>query len=315
MTTSAIASIFAQDTNAHFQAWVTEVVTALFTTLGVTQTADTGQINPATATIPAATGSAGYVIGRFNDALQSTAPIFFKLEFGAGPNTNDPAMYLTVGTGSNGSGTITNGGGGAITTRVAAMNPGQAAVSLTTAYTSQYVYIATTQIAFLGVMMKYGSLTSGNNNVAFGSFFIFRTTDNNGNATGNGVCVLTSNNVTGFQGAASNGYEQNISFANAAIIPTTPANGWESLDRALILGLSTLLESSTSFILPIYTVDPVVRLSAYVGTAMLADFAVGTTAPATLVGATSTTMISAGSPFGNLSYNNGGSKTLCVPWQ
>lgn len=318
MSTSAPAAILAQDTNAHFQAWVSEVVTALFTTLGVTQTSDTGQINPATVTIPGgANTSAGYVIGRFNDTLQSTAPIFFKLEFGTAAAVADPQMWITVGTSSNGSGTIGSGGGGAVSTRCTALTGGVAA-SISTAYTSRYVYLGTTQCGLLGLMFKYGAVGGVTTNT-IGGFFIFRSSDSSGNATASSIGILAITTGAFNPGSASsNGCEQMISFANSALIPTTPATGWEAVTPAQnwILGLTTTLVSSTGYLAPIYIVDPVPKFSAYLASALSADFGIGTTASITLIGATPMTFISSGQPFGATAFNNGPTtRTLVVPWQ
>lgn len=319
MTTSAVANTFAQDTNAHFQAWYNEVITALFTTLGVTQTTDTGQIG-ATAAIPAINTSAGYVIGRFNDTLQGTAPIFFKLEFGAGAATGDPQMWLTVGTGSNGSGTITNGGGGAVTTRCAILTGAAAPNSLVTSYTSRYCYLATTQIGALWIGFKYGAI-NGAVYGAFGGFLIARTSDGSGNASAAGVVILTSAlNATNPGNSTANGYAQYISFASASVIPAAPANAWESQPTgvASIVGLATLIESSSSFVFPIYTIDPVVKLNAYAGTCLVSDFALATTSAFNLVGATPITFISAGAIFGasgGFDNNTGSTKGIVLPWQ
>jgi hypothetical protein len=107
MTTAVTSGVIGNDTLAHFQAWVGEVITALFTTLGVTQTSDTGQTTAGTIALPvSANQSMGYVIGRFNDTLQATKPIFFKLEFGSGGSAAQPCMWITLGTGSNGTGSL-----------------------------------------------------------------------------------------------------------------------------------------------------------------------------------------------------------------
>lgn len=317
MTTSAISATLGQATNAAFQAWVTEVVTALFTTLGVTQTTDTGQINPATVAAPvAANASAGYVIGRFNDTLQATSPIFFKLEFGSGSAATDPQMYLTVGSASNGSGTITNGGGGAVTTRVAALSGG-APLSTVTNYTSRYVYLATSGIGYLGVVFKIGGI--GSANTAFGAFSIKRTNDASGNATSNGVAVMT----TGFSAAnpgsvTTAGYLQCISFTSGSVIPTIPSNNWCACTASGILGLTTTIEGTTGFVTPTYTVDPVLRFSAYDGVALLGDFPINTTDAYAMVGSTSITFISCGFVFGGSSgFANmiTNAPTFCMPWQ
>jgi len=76
-------------------------------TIGLVQTSDTGQVNWTTATKPGSNTTTDYEIWRFNDSLQGTAPIFIKLFYGTGVSTSYPAMKIQVGTGSNGSGTLT----------------------------------------------------------------------------------------------------------------------------------------------------------------------------------------------------------------
>lgn len=83
-------------------------VEALLTAAGWVQTADTGQT--ASGAFPAATGtntSAGYQVWRMNDALQATAPVFVRFDFGSGAAANTLGVWCYIGTGSNGSGTIT----------------------------------------------------------------------------------------------------------------------------------------------------------------------------------------------------------------
>jgi len=99
--------VFSQTTDAEFRTWVAAIIAQL-AAIGLTQTADTGQINTGTVTAPVAANTAqGYTVWRFNDSLQSTTPIYFKLEFGSAAATTTPSMWITIGSGSNGSGTIT----------------------------------------------------------------------------------------------------------------------------------------------------------------------------------------------------------------
>lgn len=94
-------------TDAQFRAWGKAISDSL-QAVGIVKTADSGQINWATVAAPtAANTQMGYEIYRFNDTLQSTAPVFIKLAFGSGSNSTHPALWISVGTGSNGSGTIT----------------------------------------------------------------------------------------------------------------------------------------------------------------------------------------------------------------
>lgn len=106
MAASTINPLAFLSNDADFQAWVTALHNAI-NGLGLVQTADTGQINPATVTRPGTSTFAGYEIWRFDDSLQSTKPVFLKLEYGIATVADRPALAITVGTGSNGSGTLT----------------------------------------------------------------------------------------------------------------------------------------------------------------------------------------------------------------
>lgn len=95
-------------TDAAFRAWGLALSTALQSLFAkVTQT---GEINWATVSKPATNGaSAGFEVYRFNDSLQSTVPIFFKIEYGAyAGGTIRPSIWMTVGKGADGSGNITS---------------------------------------------------------------------------------------------------------------------------------------------------------------------------------------------------------------
>ena len=97
-------------TDAQFRAWGKAISDSL-QAVGIVKTSDSGQINWATVAAPtAANTKMGYEIYRFNDTLQSTAPVFIKLSFGSGSSSaTGPGLWISVGTGSNGSGVITGG--------------------------------------------------------------------------------------------------------------------------------------------------------------------------------------------------------------
>lgn len=95
-------------TDALFRAWAKFIHDALLAG-GWVQTADTGQINLTTVSRPlAANTMQGYEVWRMNDTLQSTSPVFLKISYGSGNGaTNEPGVDLSLGTGSDGSGTVT----------------------------------------------------------------------------------------------------------------------------------------------------------------------------------------------------------------
>lgn len=95
-----------------FRIWGQNIA-SLFTGAGLVKTADTGQIDWTTVSMPASVNSnAGYEIYRFDDTLQATVPIFIKITYGMGNNGQTIRLILEVGSGTNGSGTITGVGAG-----------------------------------------------------------------------------------------------------------------------------------------------------------------------------------------------------------
>lgn len=86
-------------TDANFRAWGSNLSSQM-TAAGLVKTSDGVQINWSTVTTPA-TGSTmqGYEIWRFDDALQSAAPVYFKIEYGAAATNVVPCIVVTVGVG------------------------------------------------------------------------------------------------------------------------------------------------------------------------------------------------------------------------
>lgn len=75
---------------------------------GLTKTADTGQVDPATVLRSATLWNLnGYEVRQFTDALQATAPVVFRIDYLTGDVANRLGLRLTVGTGSDGAGNIT----------------------------------------------------------------------------------------------------------------------------------------------------------------------------------------------------------------
>lgn len=93
--------------DAAFRAYVSAFIDDILFGGNVVQTTDTGQVNLTTATKPAVNNYPHYAVFRFNDSLQATAPVFFRLNFGV-DGSSRAAFQITLGTGSNGAGTIIN---------------------------------------------------------------------------------------------------------------------------------------------------------------------------------------------------------------
>jgi len=88
---------------ANFKNWAM-AISAAFSAFGWTQTADSGQVNwSSLASVPS--NAYVYEVWKANDAQAATMPIFVKMEYGY--SSTAPTIRATVGTNSNGSGTIT----------------------------------------------------------------------------------------------------------------------------------------------------------------------------------------------------------------
>lgn len=95
------------NTDADMRAWSKFIFDTMITG-GWVQTADTGQIDFTTVTKPTAANQArGYFIVRMADTLQATVPIFVRIDIGSSSAINAMGVWITIGAGSDGAGTIT----------------------------------------------------------------------------------------------------------------------------------------------------------------------------------------------------------------
>jgi hypothetical protein len=172
--------------DAGYRAWVNDFI-AQITAAGLVQTADTGQwANTGSETKPANSTVTHYVVFRFDDAMQGTAPIFIKFLFGSNSNsTNQPRIDWIVGTGSNGSGTIT---GTAITTQRTIMYN----TTATATGTSRTCWYCHTEGAFWLAWGLSGG-TTFDNGTAYANGAIIRTTDTDGDPDAIGATMWCNN--------------------------------------------------------------------------------------------------------------------------
>lgn len=98
-------------TSASVAAWIEDFRQAMLD-IGLVQTADTGQFDAGTYTHTQTTGEKAYLMFAFNDPLQATHPIYIRVGV-KGHYLAGSAMAvgstITVGTATNGAGTITTG--------------------------------------------------------------------------------------------------------------------------------------------------------------------------------------------------------------
>src|ERR1700688_3030553 len=102
MATQNSALVRDCSTNANFRSWGS-TLSAFFTTAGWTQSSDTGQVNWTTVTAPTS-GNYVYEIWKPGDALTT---FYLKVEYGTGASSSNPRLRVSIGSGSNGSGTLT----------------------------------------------------------------------------------------------------------------------------------------------------------------------------------------------------------------
>lgn len=207
MTTSSSSLLMDVTSDANFRAWGSGIASGL-QAVGLVKTSNTGQINWSTVTRGTATSGAavsqGYEIYRLNDSLQSTQPVFIKVEYGTSVRGNSgvggaswaaPAMWVTVGTGTNGAATLT----GSVSSRIAMTHAsntqtGQPSTAAATQYSTCYFSGDTSSVCMaIGIDTTIASAASG------GVFFplpyllvIERTRNSSGTATADGLIFLTS---------------------------------------------------------------------------------------------------------------------------
>jgi len=266
MTTGVTTTFLDHTSDAGFRAWVAEIISML-TTAGIVQTSDTGQIDTATVLRPGASANAGYAIFRMADTMQATAPVFFRIDFGTNAATTRPRMLLTVGTGTNGSGTITGlGMASAEITNTGA--PG----SPSTNYTTRVCVVD----GFVGMMWKLGAGGTG----CFAFFAIMRSVDSTGAATADAASIyrgVQSPNVVMVRYAGAN--------SSAMVV------GSYSL---IVGGYSASLVSGSAQVFKHYQALPRVIPCLHLLTVISSELGNNTTFTATPVGSTSHTYVSGG---------------------
>jgi hypothetical protein len=257
---------------------------------GLTQTADTGQVNWTTVTYSStANTSSGYEIYEFTDALQSTYPIYLKIEYGTGDDpaaaNGSPTIWLTVGQGSNGSGTLT----GTLTTRtqIGCTNTNQEINTTTISYPT---YICFTG-SYLGVAHKIGGLLSTSNNVTFGGFcfMVGRACNSSGTYVGGQIMTMMqpANNGTNTYGNANV-----ICTATASSTNYTTTNGYFTFVPFSMT--STAVGGSEFQLFPVWGIFNQVTPIPWALYGLNAEIAQGSTVSATPVGSTANTYIMLG---------------------
>lgn len=208
MSTSSYTAAPSLASGTTFNAWGGGLSTAL-AAVGLTKTGDTGQVTWSTSVTPPGVLDTYpyYEVWRFNDALQATSPIFFKLEYGSSYLAlGDCGLRITVGTGSDGAGNITGN-----ISSLATPGSGANSATLQTCYVSS-------DGGRVNVVMFAGAVLS----VSFG-FYIERLKNNAGAVAAGGVDVFAFGYETNGATAATS-FQQWLCDTNVGLKnPNTPA--------------------------------------------------------------------------------------------
>src|ERR1043166_6389718 len=105
-------------TDTAFRAIAQFVEDTFVTTGGWTLSTETGDTAPSSLVAPTVANSKrGFRVYKMADTLQSTSPVFIRVDYGSGTSASIFGLWLTIGTGSDGAGNITgvvwNGGASA----------------------------------------------------------------------------------------------------------------------------------------------------------------------------------------------------------
>ena len=295
MTTSTTTTPIDQTSDAAFRTWVAEIITQL-AAVGLTQTADTGQINTSTVTRAAGNTAAGYTIWRFSDTLQSTYPVFLKLEFGSASSGNAyPQMWVSISTGTNGAGTLNNLAGA---TPVRFFCTFGSAPSSTTISFPSYFCCDQSTIGYVGMSWKIGGSDNGYSaNSSYGGFHLGRSNDSTGASTGSAVFLLANSSLSA--PTSLYGSMQCYSYTTTAIYPAASALASANKYWGIYpLAPTVTLTGSAVQVMPGMIMTPSIQFTQCIGLCSATEIPLGSTFSSALIGSTARTYIQCGSPPG-----------------
>lgn len=217
---------------------------------GFVRTADTGQVQ--ISDLPGLVRSAGqfvYAMYRFDDDLQTTHPIVFKVEFNASSTTSGSSIYslfLTVGKGSDGAGNVTS--------VIRPRNPvsdNNAPINSAGSLATPLDHVASTGDGYAAVLACVNNPNASGSPSAAMGFIIERSRTHEGALSGDGLLVVGMNgSASGLIGsaavlAASNFSVMAINYASGQYMSGgAPVTGPGSVNGAL-LGASTSLAAGS----------------------------------------------------------------------
>lgn len=295
MATQVWSSVIDWSTDAGMRAAVAELITKLGT-LGLVQTADTGQIDTTTAVRGTAGSIAGYFIFKFPDSS-----LYIKFEISSMAVVTSPGVYITVGTGSNGSGTLT----GQLSTRIFSKgtSTGASVVGVITSTVTNYTSYACLTSDNQYFMLVWKAQSTGGSYYPVLALSVSKHVDTTGATAGTGFIVRNGFGINQHT-AASLCWTQSVRTAAVAVtyngstsfcvVPGDITNSSVGADKQLFLH---------AFPTPRSVFDK------NQATCIIAEVAYLTTLTATLVGSTPLDYISMGVEFGGGNTGSFGAAT------
>jgi hypothetical protein len=265
VTTKAWFFPIAQANDANFRAWGSDL-SASFADVGLVKTADTGQIDWTTVTRPAINTAAGYEIWRYTDSS-----IFLKIEYGSSSSLATPSMWLTVGTGSNGSGTLT----GTVSDRRAIVS-----TNISSAGTNRQSFLVYKD-GFFGFLGYRNGAVGTNVPIMFAA--VARTTDSNGAVDTRGATVYWRQNPS----TGPSAIVQALNFQTNTALAANDDGRYALVPMGIT---SSIIGADTQCFLH-WTALPLVLPNPYVATIVSSEVPSGSTFSTTLVGTTPRTYV------------------------
>lgn len=286
-------------TLANFKQWA-QAISAFFSTAGWTQSSDTGQVN--WSSIGSVPGSGAYVyeVWKPGDAL---AVFYLKVEYGNTSGTNAPNVRISLGTTTNGSGTLTGFLSDVISVNPSAITP----PSTTTQYECNFSGDTSRMCVMLWRNAPAGQGQS--------LFAVERSLNSSGSYTGSYVTLFAVGKQSGNVVA---GYQQSISLtlgaAPASPNQTTNGNAFGLVARLyypIVAGSSAFAGS-----IPFDTCSPVIGYFDYpctvLGMTLGVDVAEAVTFTAAVYGTAHTYLPSKVGAFSRPAIFTNNTMTTCM---
>lgn len=291
MTTKVMYATFNHSSDVAFRAWGVEL-SAAFDTVGLSKTADTGQINWNTVTRPGINTAAGYEVR----VLPGTNPLYLKIEFGTGSVATYPALFVTVGRSSNGTGSLT----GQTSTR----NQCSQNVAINSSV-SKYSSLLCVTAEFFGLVWKIGAAATD----SYGTLMIGKSCNTLGVSTDDAFFVQrrpVSGSVLASQTVRSISPATTYSESNNSM--------WVYPNYSAGSGIDTNTPSGLISMVPNYIAFPdVAPISQIVGYGSSVP-RFHTTQTSVFLGATERTYLTLGSSVGIAEYNST-ANSIAMLWE